>query len=126
MLADRACPDGGWNAGNAVVFGVDLDPHPDFTAMAVLALSYPGLAHESLLRKALSYLAARIERSSSAYSLAWAAMALSANGHGYAGHTRSQLERCTTARFERLPQRVLALAALALEDPPYLFQEVPP
>mgnify|MGYP003694641907 CR=1 FL=1 len=34
MLLDRACPQGGWNAGNSVVFGVDLDPHPDFTAMA--------------------------------------------------------------------------------------------
>lgn len=124
MLADRACPQGGWNAGNAVVFGVDLDPHPDFTAMAILALSDARPTYENLLRDALGYLAIRIEKSSSAYSLAWAAMALSANGHGDAGHVRSQLERCTAARFERLPQRVLALAALALEDPPYPFQEV--
>jgi hypothetical protein len=55
--------------------------------------------------------------------MAWAAMAMSANGHGDAGHARSQLECCTAARFETLPQRALALAALALEDPPYLFQE---
>jgi hypothetical protein len=50
-------------------------------------------------------------------------MALSANGHADAGHVKSQLERCTAGRLERLPQRVLALAALALEDPPYAFQE---
>jgi hypothetical protein len=123
MLADRACPKGGWNAGNAVVFGVDLDPHPDFTAMAVLALSNATPTDESLLRDASDYLATRIEKSSSAYSLAWAAMALSANGHADAGHAKSQLERCTAGRLERLPQRVLALAALALEDPPYAFQE---
>ena len=123
MLADRACPQGGWNAGNAVVFGVDLDPHPDFTAMAVLALADARLSYVNLLRDALGYLAIRIEKSSSAYSLAWSAMALSATGHGDAGHARSQLERCTAARFERLPQRVLALAALALEDPPYAFKE---
>lgn len=123
MLADRACPQGGWNAGNAVVFGVDLDPHPDFTAMAVLALSDARPTYENLLRDALGYLAIRIEKSSSAYSLAWAAIALSANGHDDAGRARSQLERCTAARFERLPQRVLALAALALENPPYPFQE---
>jgi hypothetical protein len=30
MLLDRACPAGGWNAGNSVVMGVPLDPHPDF------------------------------------------------------------------------------------------------
>jgi hypothetical protein len=124
MLVDRACPQGGWNAGNAVVFGVDLDPHPDFTAMAVLALSYTGSAHESLLSNALNYLATRNERCSSAYSLAWAVMALSAAGHGGSGHARSQLECCTAAGLERLPQRVLSLAALALEDPPYVFQEV--
>lgn len=31
MLLDRACRHGGWNAGNSVVFGVELDPHPDFS-----------------------------------------------------------------------------------------------
>lgn len=27
MLLDRACPMGGWNAGNGVVFGVPMRPH---------------------------------------------------------------------------------------------------
>jgi hypothetical protein len=31
MLLDRACPGGGWNAGNAVVYGVPLRPHIDAT-----------------------------------------------------------------------------------------------
>jgi hypothetical protein len=31
MLLDRACPEGGWNAGNAVVYGVPLRPHIDAT-----------------------------------------------------------------------------------------------
>jgi hypothetical protein len=124
MLVDRACPQGGWNAGNSVVFGVSLDPHPDFTAMAVLALSGGGLAHEILLRRASNCLVTRLEGSSSPYSLAWAVMALAANSHPEAGRLRSQLECCATARFDRSPQRVLALTALALEDPPYLSQEV--
>lgn len=123
MLLDRACPQGGWNAGNSVVFGVSLDPHPDFTAMALLALRGSGSAHEILFRTSLSYLATRLEGSSSPYSLAWAVMALSANGHRAAGHLRGQLECCAAARFDTLPQRVLALVALALEDPPYPFQE---
>ena len=29
MLLDRACLGGGWNAGNAVVYGVPLRPHID-------------------------------------------------------------------------------------------------
>ena len=38
MLVDRACPGGGWNAGNGVVYGTALTPHPDDTAIALLAL----------------------------------------------------------------------------------------
>lgn len=125
MLLDRACPQGGWNAGNSVVFGVSLDPHPDFTAMAVLALRDCGPAHETLQVRSLDYLGRRLEGSSSPYSLAWAVMALSAYGNRGADHLRSQLERCAAARSDTLPHRVLALAALALEDPPYTFQEDP-
>jgi len=29
MLYDRICPEGGWNAGNGVVYGFQLAPHPD-------------------------------------------------------------------------------------------------
>ncbi len=39
MLMDRACPSGGWNAGNGVVYGAPLGPHVDDTAVALLALS---------------------------------------------------------------------------------------
>jgi hypothetical protein len=38
MLLDRVCPDGGWNAGNGLVYGFALVPHPDDTAIAMLAL----------------------------------------------------------------------------------------
>ena len=39
MLMDRACPGGGWNAGNGVVYGSALAPHPDDTAIALLVLN---------------------------------------------------------------------------------------
>ena len=39
MLLDRACPGGGWNAGNGVVYGEPVAPHADDTAIALLALS---------------------------------------------------------------------------------------
>jgi hypothetical protein len=38
MLMDRACPGGGWNAGNGVVYGTAVAPHADDTAIALLAL----------------------------------------------------------------------------------------
>jgi hypothetical protein len=40
MLLDRACPEGGWNAGNGVVYGVPLRPHIDATALALAALRF--------------------------------------------------------------------------------------
>jgi hypothetical protein len=123
MLLDRACPQGGWNAGNSVVFGVDLDPHPDFTAMALLALRNASPGHEALLRRSLNYLGTRLEESSSPYSLAWAVMALSAHGHQGVDHLKNRLEHFAAAKLDKLPHRVLALAALALEDVPYVFEE---
>jgi hypothetical protein len=126
MLLDRACPRGGWNAGNAVAFGVELSPHPDFTAMALLALR--GIAHagQPLVRASLDYLAKRLEDSQSTYSLAWAVMALSAYGHDGAHRLRQQLEKAVITQADIGSTRVLALAALALEGPPYTFQEVMP
>ena len=41
LLMDRAVPGGGWNAGNVRVLGADLDPYPDTTAWALLALRDP-------------------------------------------------------------------------------------
>src|SRR5437867_4240839 len=39
MLRVQACPEGGWNAGNGIVFGSPLTPHIDTTAIALLALT---------------------------------------------------------------------------------------
>jgi hypothetical protein len=123
MLVDRACPNGGWNAGNSVAFGVALDPHPDFTAMAVLALSESEQTHDAPVGRSLNYLSSRLIGAASPYSLAWATLALCANDHPGATPLRAQLERVVAARYETLPVRVLALAALALEDPPFVLWE---
>ena len=124
MLLDRACPDGGWNAGNSVVFGVNLEPHPDFTAMALLALHTRIPSTADPIRKALDYLATRLTSSRSTYSLAWATMALAAHGDLRAQKVRRHLEEVlVTTDLARLPVRSLALAALALEDPTFTFQE---
>ena len=124
MLLDRACPRGGWNAGNGVAFGVELDPHPDFTAMAALALRDTVQSREATIRRSLEYLARRLSGSISPYSLAWAVLALSAYGHEHASRLRVQLETCVLSRIADQPSRVLAIAALALEQPAFTFQGV--
>jgi hypothetical protein len=75
MLLDRACPEGGWNAGNAVVYGVPLRPHIDATALALAALRF----HYQLpiMRNSLTWMLHRID-CPSAYSLAWVILAAAA------------------------------------------------
>jgi hypothetical protein len=114
MLLDRACPSGGWNAGNAIVFGVELDPHPDFTAMALLALRDPALKREVI--GGLDYLARRITAVRSAYTLAWATMALHAHGHPAASWAAS-LVRSRPSPWVAESTQTLAISALALLSP---------
>ena len=122
MLLDRACPLGGWNAGNAMVFGVELDPHPDFTAMALLALRDPDLKNSREVTGGLDYLVRRIGSVRSPYTLAWAAMALSAHRHPSASLAASALQ-FRQSPWASEPTPTLALSALALEDPPFTFKE---
>lgn len=110
MLFDRACPGGGWNAGNGVVFNVALDPHPDFTAMSLLALRSPEETSSPVLDRALDYLSRRAKTAASAYTLAWCAIALAA-------HSRAAPR--VPAPTSDQPVHVTALTALALEDAPF-------
>jgi hypothetical protein len=45
MILDRECPGGGWNFGNKEVLGVAMEPYPDSTAIALLALAASGEDH---------------------------------------------------------------------------------
>lgn len=121
MLLDRACPQGGWNAGNSVVFGVELDPHPDFTAMALLALRHSIHANQAIVHRSQNCLFGRMGPSRSPYSLAWAVLALSAYAHEGSDAMRSQLETAIASRIDALPSRILGVAALAMEQPVFRF-----
>jgi hypothetical protein len=122
MLADRACPKGGWNAGNSEVFGVPLEPHPDFTAMALLGLRGVRQRDELIIKTSLDYLHDRLVTSESIYSLAWAALAMNVWNHLQAGAITQRLEDCVIAGDIRtFSVRTLSLAALALETPPFAF-----
>jgi hypothetical protein len=118
MLLDRVCPGGGWNAGNAVVYGVPLCPHIDATAIALAALRF----HHNLpiVRDSLTWILNRID-CPSAYSLAWLILSSAAYKD-----LRSDVSPALDIARDRLaalvddPREVqdtstIALAALALE-----------
>jgi len=74
MLLDRVCPGGGWNAGNGVVYGVPLAPHPDATAIALVALVTQTL--NPTVQQSLDWLEHAVLTRSAPWSLAWALIAL--------------------------------------------------
>ena len=78
MLLDRVCPGGGWNAGNGIVYGVPVAPHPDDTAIALLALR--DRRQYSEVQIGVQYLESVAPTLSAPWSLAWAILALAAYG----------------------------------------------
>ena len=77
MLLDRACPGGGWNAGNGVVYGTALAPHPDDTSIALLALSDRG--QHPIVQSSIQYLERLAPTLAAPWSLSWAILALAAH-----------------------------------------------
>ena len=76
MLLDRACPGGGWNAGNGVVYGTPVAPHADDTAIALLALR--DQAKEPVVQDSLRCLERIAPTLTAPWSLAWSLLALAA------------------------------------------------
>jgi len=120
MLINRACPVGGWNAGNARVFGVPLDPHVDATAIALLALRVGGREPTSTVQRGLDQLVTRTKKCPGVESLAWTVLAL----HSWREHentARQLADRSKQLRdLIRDPDQVgnnstLALGAIALD-----------
>ena len=78
MLIDRACPGGGWNAGNGIVYGEALAPHADDTAIALLALC--NRSKHPIVESSLEYLKQTASTLTAPWSLSWAILALAAYG----------------------------------------------
>src|SRR5438093_3662800 len=112
MLFDRACPGGGWNAGNGIVNDAALTPHIDTTAVALLALAEERTQPAAV--QALDWLPEACVECSSAYSLAWSAFA-------FLMHKDLALDGCIadlrTALFRKRSisnVETLSLAAIAI------------
>lgn len=109
MLMDRVCPSGGWNAGNGVVYGASLAPHLDDTAVALLALF--DRKEDTVVQ--VEWLERTIQVIRSPWSLAWAILALTAQGRSIEpplARLSSIPDLCTCENTS-----TLAMASLALE-----------
>lgn len=110
MLFDRACPNGGWNAGNGVVYGTAMEPHIDTTAVALLALrSEP---RNNLITRSLAWLEAQSLSCASPWSLAWAILGL--DSYGRSVKLLQQRLPILVESEERTDTATLAVTALAL------------
>ena len=112
MLRDRACPQGGWNAGNGIVFGSALTPHIDTTAIALLALTE---GKDAAAAQGLNWLRQACADCTSVYSLAWSAIALAVHQDQALSHCVADLHRVLSST-EAIPNiEALSLAAIAIK-----------
>jgi len=79
MLRDRACPQGGWNAGNGVVDGMALSPRMEPTAIALLAMR--GVSPRTrLIEGSIQWLQQQAAECPTTWSLSWAILSLFSYG----------------------------------------------
>jgi Squalene-hopene cyclase N-terminal domain len=113
MIYDRMCEGGGWNYGNAAVYGDPLWPYPDITALALIALQDHKERNDN--RVSLGALSKMAETTDSGLALGWTTICLSVYGEDI-----SELRKRLDQKFARTKflgeTKPVALAILASED----------
>jgi len=78
MIYDRMCKEGGWNYGNSKVFGENLWPYPDVTAVALIALQDHQAAEAN--QRSFQALLKMLPQVESGLTLGWSILCLSLYG----------------------------------------------
>jgi hypothetical protein len=112
MLFDRACPGGGWNAGNGIVNDTALIPHIDTTAIALLSLKEERTLPAAV--QALRWLNQASIECPSAYSLAWSTLAFLMHGDPALDRCIVDLHRALFSKSRSFTVETLSLAATAI------------
>jgi hypothetical protein len=119
MTYDRMCEGGGWNYGNAAVYGDPLWPYPDITALALIALQDHRERNENQV--SLKVLAKAAETTDSGLALGWSSICLSLYGHD-----NSELRKRLEQKFVKTKflgeTKPIALSILAAGNGPSLFR----
>jgi hypothetical protein len=119
MLLDRACTAGGWNYGNRSVLGFDLEPYPDTTALALLALQ-DHARDIAPIQSGLAALDRMLQTHDSGLALALGVLC----GRAYGGDVKAlagRLERRFAESAFLEETRPVALAVLAASEAPNPF-----
>lgn len=118
MLYDRVCEGGGWNYGNTNVYGVNVPPYAEVTAIALLGLQdrreMP--AHRSSI-EAMRRMLAEMD---SGFALSWAISCLAVHGQDTAAERRRLAASYARTGFLG-STRTLAVALIASGSPERVF-----
>lgn len=110
MIYDRMCDNGGWNYGNAAVYGETLWPYPDITAVALIALQDRRDRKENQL--SLRALREMMQSTDSGLALAWSTICLSLYGQDASALRKRLEQRFVKTKFLG-ETKALALGVLA-------------
>jgi len=111
MIYDRMCNGGGWNYGNSAVYGEDLWPYPDITALALIALQNHRNKREN--RDSFVALKKMMKDGNSGLALSWSAIC-----YEIYGEDPDDLHKLLISGFEKTgflgETKAVALCILAL------------
>ena len=118
MLYDRVCEGGGWNYGNTSVYGVNVPPYPEVTAVALLGLQ--DRRETPANRSSVDAMRRMLAEVDSGFALSWAIACLAVHGQDTAAERRRLAESYTRTGFLG-STRTLALALIASGSPESVF-----
>jgi len=113
VIYDRMCDNGGWNYGNSSVYGDQLWPYPDITAIALVALQDHQERKENQL--SLRALGEMAKYTDSGLALSWSAICLSLYGQDSAQLRQRLVQRFAKTKFLG-ETKAIALGVLAVAD----------
>jgi hypothetical protein len=86
MLYDRVCDGGGWNYGNTNVYGVNVPPYAEVTAIALLGLQ--DRREMPVYRSSIEAMRRMLAEMDSGFALSWAIACLAVHGQDTAAERR--------------------------------------
>ena len=118
MLYDRACEGGGWNYGNTNVYGVNVPPYPEVTAVALLGLQ--DRRETPANRSSIEAMRRMLAEVNSGFALSWTIACLAVYGQDTGAERRRLVESYARTGFLGA-NRTLALALIASGSPESVF-----
>ena len=119
MIYDRMCVGGGWNYGNSIVFGENLWPYPDTTALALIALQ--DHHNRPANRQSLEALQTMLKDVHTGLALSWSIICLSLYGEETKKWKDLLAQAFQQTHFLGETKNV-ALSILAMEDGAKFFK----